>query len=83
MIKDDPVHDLPYGYETGDDPFDPQGKWDYTLYLAFFSAWAMIHACYSHFRFTRGRVGEDLYHQRLVANQLEDNIRKIRQEIHK
>ena len=80
QTKDDPVHDLPYGYEMGDDPFDTQGRADYYIYLMFFGGWALLHTLYCHVRFVKGRVGEDLFHQRLVAGQIEDRIRKIRAE---
>ena len=61
------VHDEPYGYETGDDPFDPFGNGDYPLLLVFTGTIAFCHLAYAHFRFDRRKTGEVLYHQRLTA----------------
>lgn len=72
------IHDLPYGYEVGDDPFEPSGQGDYPWTLLFVAGIAFIHFCHSHFYFHRRHIGEVLYHQRLTALQIEDEIRARR-----
>lgn len=76
------THDLPFGYEIGDDPFDPQGKADYPIFLIVIAAFVFIHFNWGHFRFDDRKVGEVLYHQRLTAFQIEDEIKRIREEDH-
>jgi hypothetical protein len=61
------VHDEPYGYELGDDPFEPQGQSDYPYLLIFVAGVAFTTFAHSHFKFDRRKVGEVLYHQRLTA----------------
>ena len=46
--------------------------------LLFAAIIVFVHFCHAHFRFDRRKVGEVLYHQRLTAFQIEDEIRKIR-----
>ena len=72
------IHDEPYGYATGDDPFDPHGQGDYVYLVIFSMGVSFIHFAHSHFRFDRRKIGEVFYHQRLVANQLDDKIRAAR-----
>ncbi len=74
------VHDESYGYENGDDPFEPYGKGDYPYLIIFFMIIGFFHLNWAHFQFTHRKTGEVLYHQRLTAFQLEDEIRKIREE---
>lgn len=71
------IHDLPYGYEVGDDPFEPNAN-EYPFLLVFVAATAFIHFCSSHFYFNKRKTGEVFYHQRLTALQLEDEIRARR-----
>ena len=61
------IHDLPYGYELGDDPFEPQGQADYPWLLIFIGIISFVHFSHSHLRFDRKKTGEVLYHQRLTA----------------
>ena len=61
------IHDEPYGYETGDDPFDPNGNGDYPMMLVFSGIVAFAHLQWAHFRFDNRKMGEVLYHQRLTA----------------
>ena len=78
-FEEDPkLHDEPYGYELGDDPFEEQGQGDYPWLIVFASVIVFVHFCHAHFRFDRRKVGEVLYHQRLTAFQIEDEIRKMR-----
>ena len=72
------THDLPFGYELGDDPFEAQGQGDYPWLLIFVGIISFTHFCHAHFRFDRRKVGEVLYHQRLTAFQLEDAIKANR-----
>lgn len=72
------IHDLPYGYELGDDPFEPQGMGDYPYLLIFVGIISFCHFTHSHFRFDRRKIGEVLYHQRLTAFQIEDEIKARR-----
>ena len=72
------VHDEPYGYELGDDPFDPSGNGDYPFLIIFAAIVGFCHLSYAHFRFDNRKIGEALYHQKLTANQIEDEIRARR-----
>lgn len=72
------VHDKPYGYELGDDPFEPQGQAEYPYMLLFIAGVSFVHLAHCHFRFDKRKVGEVLYHQRLTAFQLEDAIKEAR-----
>ena len=82
-FEEDPkVHDEPYGYELGDDPFEEQGQGDYPWLILFAGIITFVHFCHAHFRFDRRKTGEVLYHQRLTAFQIEDEIRKIRLQKH-
>jgi hypothetical protein len=56
------VHDEPYGYELGDDPFEPQGQGDYPWMLIFVAGITFVHFTHSHFKFDRRKIGEVLYH---------------------
>lgn len=56
------IHDEPYGYELGDDPFDPLGNGDYPMLIVFTAIIGFAHLSWSHFRFDRRRHGEVLYH---------------------
>lgn len=76
------IHDIPYGYELGDDPFENQGQLDYPYLILFFAIVGFTHFCHAHFRFDRRKIGEVFYHQRLTANQLEDEIRELRKLKH-
>lgn len=76
------IHDIPYGYELGDDPFENQGQLDYPYLILFFAIVIFTHFCHAHFRFDRRKIGEVFYHQRLTANQLEDEIRELRKLKH-
>ena len=73
------IHDEPYGYELGDDPFDPNGNGDYPALLLFVGIISFVHFSWAHFRFDKRRMGEVLYHQRLTSLQIEDEIRARRQ----
>ena len=78
-FEEDPkIHNEPYGYELGDDPFEEQGQGDYPWLLLFVGIISFVHFTHAHFRFDRRKQGEVLYHQRLTAFQIEDEIRKIR-----
>ena len=78
-FEEDPkVHDEPYGYEVGDDPFEEQGAGDYPWLLLFIAFITFAHFSNAHFRFDNRKTGEVLYHQRLTAFQIEDEIRNIR-----
>ena len=78
-FEEDPkVHNEPYGYELGDDPFEEQGQGDYPWMLLFAGIIVFTHFCHAHFRFDRRKTGEVFYHQRLTAFQIEDEIRKMR-----
>lgn len=72
------IHDLPYGYEIHDDPFEPQGQGDYPYLLIFCGVIGFCHFAHSHFKFDRRKIGEVLYHQRLTAFQIEDEIKARR-----
>jgi len=48
--------------------------------LIFGAIIAFAHFSYAHFNFDNRKVGEMLYHQRLIAFQIEDEIRRIREE---
>jgi hypothetical protein len=72
------IHDEPYGYELGDDPFEPQGQGDYAYLLLLVGGIAFVHFTHAHFKFDRRKIGEVLYHQRLTAFQLEDEIKARR-----
>ena len=69
---------MPYGYELGDDPFDASGSGDYPLLILFVAGIAFVHFAHAHFNFHRRYIGEVLYHQRLTALQIEDEIRARR-----
>ena len=56
------VHDEPYGYELGDDPFDPHGNGDYPALIVLAGIFAFAHLTWAHFRFDNRRTGEVLYH---------------------
>ncbi len=56
------MHDEPYGYELGDDPFEEQGQGDYPWMLLFAGIIVFTHFCHAHFRFDRRKTGEVLYH---------------------
>ena len=56
------AHDEPFGYEVGDDPFDPMGQLDYPMFLVFWGIIFLIHFTHSHFKFDRRKIGEVLYH---------------------
>ena len=72
------VHDLPYGYETGEDPFMAEGQGDYPYLILFAAIIAFIHFSHAHLYFHRRHIGEVLYHQRLTYLQIEDEIRARR-----
>ena len=71
------MHDEPYGYEFGDDPFHTTSD-EYPWLLIFVGGIGLIHFTHAHFKFDRRKVGEVLYHQRLTAFQIEDNIKELR-----
>ena len=71
-VDEDQLFDEPFGYEQGDDPFDTQGKADYPFLLAFFGAIMLIHFNHWLFTFDKSDFGGKLYHQKLVADELED-----------
>ncbi|CDW90072.1 UNKNOWN [Stylonychia lemnae] len=71
------IHDEPYGYELGD---DEQGQLVYPYLLLFVGFTCFAHLLHAHFYFDNRKTGEVLYHQRLTANQIEDEIRRIREE---
>jgi hypothetical protein len=56
------LHDEPFGYEHGDDPFDPRGVGDYPWMIIFFSSIAIVHFTHSWFKFDRRKIGEVFYH---------------------
>ena len=61
------VHDEPYGYELGDDPFEAQGQADYPWLILFIAGISFAHFAHAHFKFDRRKTGEVMYHQRLTA----------------
>lgn len=72
------IHTEPYGYELGDDPFETQGQLDYPYMILFFAIISFTFFCQANLRYDRRKLGEVFYHQRLTANQLEDEIRELR-----
>ena len=74
------LFDEPYGYELGDDPFDTSGKTHYPLLLIALGFFALAHFSFAHFRFDGRKQGEAMWHQKLTANYIEDEIRAIREE---
>jgi len=72
------IHDKPYGYELGDDPFEPQGQADYPYLILFCGIYAFVHFSHCHFRFDKRKTAEVFYHQRLTAFQIEDLIKAAR-----
>ena len=42
------VHDEPYGYELGDDPFDPHGNGDYPALIVLAGIFAFAHLTWAH-----------------------------------
>ena len=55
---------------------------DYPYLIIFFAIVSFAHFCQAHFRYDRRKIGEVFYHQRLTANQLEDEIRELRKLKH-
>ena len=79
QYKDEPrISDEPFGYEVGDDPFETQGQSDYPAVIILFAILSFVHFIHSHFKMDNLKVGEILYHQRYTANQLEDEIKRLR-----
>ena len=76
------IHNEPYGYELGDDPFENQGQLDYPALIIFFAIATFTFCMEAHFRYDRRKLGEVFYHQRLTANQLEDEIKELRKLKH-
>ena len=74
------LYDEPYGYEFGDDPFETTGKMDYPLLLIFFAMVIFVNCTVWIFRFDKINAGHMLYHQKLVADELESKIRELRRE---
>merc|ERR1739844_627467 len=56
------VHDMPYGYETGEDPFQPEGQGEYPYLIIFVAMIAFVHFSHAHLYFHRRHLGEVLYH---------------------
>ena len=54
------------------------GQLDYPMFLVFWGIIFLIHFTHSHFKFDRRKIGEVLYHQRLTAFQIEDQIKALR-----
>ena len=78
IVNEPNTHDEPYGYEVGDDPFDTHGHGDYPYLLIYFSVVSFTTLMAFHFRFDNRKLSEVLYHQRLTALQLEDELMKMR-----
>ena len=79
LIVDEPnTHDEPYGYELGDDPFETHGHGDLPYLIMFVGVIAFTHTWMFHFRFDRRKTSEVFYHQRLTANQIEDELVDMR-----
>ena len=79
LIVDEPnTHDEPYGYEIGDDPFDAHGHGDYPFMVIFAGIITFCTTIAFHFRFDNRKLSEVLYHQRLTAFEIEDEIAKLR-----
>ncbi|CAI2380548.1 unnamed protein product [Moneuplotes crassus] len=74
------THDEPYGYERGEDPFDPTGNGVLPLLLFFCGGALFIHFNFVHFNFFRVKKSEIMMHQRITAGMLEDKIRHYRRE---
>ena len=79
LIVDEPnTHDEPFGYEIGDDPYDTMGHGDLPLMYLFCGIILFCHVVSAHFRFDNRKFSEVLYHQRLTAFQIQDEILKLR-----
>lgn len=74
------VHDEPYGYIRGDDPYEPHGRADQPLLFLALGFIIFIHFTYTHFNFSREKISQKHLHQRITAGMLEDKIREIREE---
>ena len=72
------THDEPYGYEFGDDPFDPHGHGDLPFIMLWAGATMFTSLLFYNFRFDNRKYSEVLYHQRLTAFQIEDELVKMR-----
>ena len=79
LIVDEPnTHDEPYGYEFGDDPFDTHGHGEMPYLMMFVFATTFTTVVAFHFRFDNRKTAEALYHQRLTAFQIEDEMVALR-----
>ncbi len=78
IVNEPNTHDEPYGYELGDDPFETHGHGDlpYTIVWAGIFIFSITYIGFFHF--DNRRMSEVLYHQRLTAFQLEDEIKSLR-----
>jgi hypothetical protein len=55
---------------------------DYPALIIFFAIATFTFCMEAHFRYDRRKLGEVFYHQRLTANQLEDEIKELRKLKH-
>ena len=74
------LHDEPYGYIRGDDPYEAHGRADQPLLYMAMGIVMFIHFTYTHFNFSREKQSQVHLHQRITAGMLEDRIREIREE---
>lgn len=56
------IHDLPYGYEVGDDPFQIEGQREYPYLMILLVIVSLPHFMHSHFTFNRKKISEVFYH---------------------
>ena len=56
------LYDEPYGYETGDDPFETTGKASYVLLLVTFGFVFLAHCSNAFFSFNNRKTGQVLVH---------------------
>ena len=78
IVNEPNTHDEPYGYEFGDDPFDTHGHGDMPYLMLYVAVMAFTTTMAFHFRFDRRKTSEVMYHQRLTALQIEDELVNMR-----
>ena len=74
IVNEPNTHDEPYGYEFGEDPFDAHGHGDMPYLMIFAGSITFISMINMMFRFDKRKTSEVLYHQRLTALQIEDEL---------
>ena len=78
IVNEPHTHDEPFGYALGDDPFDSHGHGDMPFLMLFMGTIAFTSVAAYHFRFDKRKISEVLYHQRLTAFQIEDELVSMR-----